>query len=210
MVQVDIQSDPPAPAREERKEGAQSGFMKSLVELVKKDDRAALARLRRTAGKEPGDAYEAFRYVAGYTDGLRPWPEQCRYLVAGLFAMHPPKRLGDDRVAPFPAGTLGAAFVRLIAPPNANRRDSVERRFTQVLAAGRDQLPDQLRQAISLLRSGDVAVNWQQLLWDMERWEDVDHRVQRGWAKEFWKLPVKEEDGANNTTDEAATDDQSE
>jgi CRISPR system Cascade subunit CasB len=194
----------PGEASGEQASGARDGFMRSLVELAEQEDRGALARLRRTAGKSPAEAFEAYRYVAAYTEGVSPWQEVSRYLIAGLFAMHPPRPLGAGRVERFPNESLGDAFARL-APRGSARRDAVERRFTQLLAADRDELPDQLRQAISLLQAGDVAVNWQFLLWDVDRWEEEAHTVQRRWARAFWKLPKKIEEG-----DDGESEDESE
>lgn len=179
-------------------------FVRSLVELAEQDDRAALARLRRTAGKSMEEAIESYRYVAPYTEGIFGWRERCRYLIAGLFASHPPRLIGEKRVERFPSGDLGEAFARL-APRGAPNRDAVERRFTQLLAADGDELPDQLRQAISLLQAGDVPVNWQILLWNIERWQEQEHRVQRDWARAFWKLPRKPEEG-DESEDESETD----
>lgn len=196
---VATRSTPIEPRGEERVQGEETqvfrdGFIRSLIELAERDDRAALARLRRTAGKGPAEAFEAYPYVAPYTERLDSWPEACRYLIAGLFALHPPKRIGEKRVERFSDENLGEAFARL-APRGSSRRDAVERRFTQLLAAGPEELPDQLRQAISLLQAGDVAVDWRKLLWNIERWQHAGHRVQREWARAFWQLPKREEEG---------------
>jgi CRISPR type I-E-associated protein CasB/Cse2 len=39
------------------------------------------------------------------------------------------------------------------------------------------------------LKSKDVPVNWNQLLWDLQNWEkreDPKYSVQKKWARSFW------------------------
>lgn len=64
--------------------------------------------------------------------------------------------------------------------------DALERRFTALLAAHPDDLPDYLRQAVSFLKSKDVPINWNQLIWDLQKWNDEDRRIQKEWARSFW------------------------
>jgi CRISPR system Cascade subunit CasB len=63
----------------------------------------------------------------------------------------------------------------------------LERRFTVLLSAHVDDLPFYLRQAISFLKSKEVAVNWNQLLSDLLNWDHPDHFVQKAWARSFWE-----------------------
>jgi len=189
------------PAAAPRLDPQARGLIEQLVALVGKEDRGALAQLRRSAGKEPGEAAGVFQYVVPYVPGRTPhrtddrsdWIETCRYLVAGLFALHPPALLPNRTVAPMPSDSLGAAFNRM-APRGAGNREAMERRFSQLLVADAEELPDRLRQAISLLRAADQAVDWRWLLADLERWRARDRLVQRRWAQDFWRLPERERD----------------
>ena len=60
-----------------------------------------------------------------------------------------------------------------------------------LLSAHPDDLGDYLRQAVSLLKSKDVPVNWQRLLKDVLAWKRRDERprlkVQKRWARNFWR-----------------------
>jgi CRISPR system Cascade subunit CasB len=94
------------------------------------------------------------------------------FMVASLFALHPDTT---------DAGNLGTSFRRI-----GNPSESIEKRFVALLNAHSDDLPDHLRQAISLLRSNEVRVNWLQLLRDIEGWNRDDRIVQRKWAAEYW------------------------
>ncbi|MFI9388975.1 type I-E CRISPR-associated protein Cse2/CasB [Kutzneria sp. NPDC052558] len=148
-----------------------------VVEL-QSDARRTLARLRRSL-TGPRHEVEAYEFVFAHNP---PRSEQDAWLLlAGLYATHPqPQRNAGPR-------TLGGSL-RILA---AKRGDSVTRRFTQLLTVDRAALPHYLRQAVQLLRSDDVAVNYTQLLADLtvlltENWlSDHAHRVRLEWARDY-------------------------
>ncbi len=144
-------------------------YLKSLVE---KDDRAALAALRRGLGKAPGTEPEMYRYIVPLLpENAYPNQERAFYLIASLFASHPVSA---------PKGNLGNHLAQARGENNA---DALERRFTALLSAHSDDLPNYLRQTISLLKSQDVPVNWNQLLKDLLWWND---KARKSWATAFW------------------------
>jgi CRISPR system Cascade subunit CasB len=150
-------------------------FVSHLEKLQRQDDRAALARLRRGLGKEPGTAPETYPLVQPWLpDNLPRWREDAFYLVACLFASHP---------EPGGSGNLGASFARLAA---ARDSASIEQRFVALLNCHADDLPGHLRHAVSLLTSSAVPVDWRQLLRDVQRWGHPSRSVQRQWARQFW------------------------
>ncbi len=146
--------------------------------------RTALAALRRGLGQPPGQAPEMFRYVTPFipTDA-GVWQEECYFLIASLFGLHPEST---------EIGNMGDHYSRLRQSADDA---AVERRFMALLAAHPDDLDTYLRQAVSLLKSKDVPVNWSQLLWDVLAWNDPDRRlrVTKAWARAFWKGPSEED-----------------
>ncbi len=145
-----------------------------------REDRAALARLRRGLGRQPGTVADMFPYVAPWVPPDAPRPlEDAYYLVAALFASHPDA--GGS-------GSMGDHFRRVVVDDPASA-DAVERRFTALLAAHPDDLAFYLRQAVSFLRSRGVPVDWHQLFADMCRWAHPHRPVQRRWARAFWGRP---------------------
>lgn len=95
-------------------------------------------------------------------------------LVASLFALHP---------AEGGSGNLGAAFARLRA---SDRTESTEKRFLALLNCHRDDLTNHVRQAVCLLKSKEIPVNWDQLIEDLLNWDNPDRLVQKDWAKSYW------------------------
>jgi CRISPR system Cascade subunit CasB len=150
-------------------------FVSHLEKLRAADDRAALARLRRGLGKEPGTAVEMFPLVQPWLPANMPRSqEDAFFLVAALFAAHP---------EPGDIGNFGQSFARL-----AEKREiaSIEKRFVALLNAHKDDLANHLRHAVSLLASDSIPVNWRQLLADIQWWGHPERFVQRDWAKGFW------------------------
>jgi CRISPR system Cascade subunit CasB len=154
-------------------------FVEYLEKLHSAEDRAALAALRRSLGKTPGEAAEAHRYVLHFHPAV--WEEPAYYLVAGLFALHPAswrREAGDKRPTNF-----GASFAWLRSNTDS---DSIERRFVALLDCHENDLAEHLRHAVSLLRSKEIPVNWAQLLKDLRNWNHEDRFAQRSWARSFW------------------------
>jgi CRISPR system Cascade subunit CasB len=155
-------------------------FIDRLKHLADGQERGALASLRRGLGKPPGTVAEMYRYVEpflGDLGGGARFKESAFYLVAALFALHP--KSTDE-------GNIGTHLAKTRTDAGA---DALERRFTALLAAHPDDLPDYLRQAISFLKSKEEPVNWLQLLRDLQNWEkrdDLKFSVQKHWARSFW------------------------
>ncbi len=144
-----------------------------------RDDRAALASLRRGLGQAPGTVADMYRYVVPWLpDDVPRRREDAYYLVAALFAFHP---------AAGGVGNMGDHFARTRDPQGGDT--AIERRFTALLAAHPDDLGFYLRQAVSFLRSKEVPINWHQLLSDVMNWGRPERHVQAEWARAFWGRP---------------------
>ncbi len=165
-------------------------FVAYLESLAQREDRGALAALRRGLGQPPGTVAAMYPYVVPWLpDEARPWQEAAYYVVAALFALHP---------APGGVGNLGDGFRRAERPAEGAesdaRNEANERRFVALLAAHPDDLAERLRQAVSYLASQDVPVNWGQLFQDLAHWGDVSRRVQNRWAQSYWGRVRQEPD----------------
>ncbi len=152
-------------------------FVKFLEEELK-DDRAALARLRRGLGKKGGTT-EMYRYVAPFLppDKGNQWEWQNtanrHFLIASLFAIHP-ESAGRG-------SSMGKVFRAMMA-----ESPSVEKRFEHLLSVDVDDLDGHLRQAVLLAKSKEVWVDFHLLFEDVKRWDHRNRSVQMCWAREFW------------------------
>jgi CRISPR system Cascade subunit CasB len=161
-------------------------LIQHLMDLARREDRAALAALRRGLGKPPGTVPETFPHVTPYIPSSdntphREWPY---YLVGSLFALHPETGAKGD---------LGWTCRQLGEHPSA------EARFRTLLASNQDELPDRLRQIVSLARSAPrrTPIDWALLLKHLRYWTHPDGWVQRQWARSYW---------APSSTESLATD----
>lgn len=164
-------------------------FIARLEKLVQKEDRGALATLRRGLGKEvPFDTYRFMPFKR------TPWQEDAALLIGPLFAYwhqgeEKPQRAGEK-------DNLGASMLALVnamVREKTNRDDAtkdamkrVERRFSALLNCHADDLKPHLRHAVSRLKSKEVPINWRLLLRDVQQWSHEDRWVQREWARSFW------------------------
>lgn len=151
----------------------------------RKGDRGLLAALRRVLGDELAFSPEAARFVERFIAPEATQAEaEAAYLIAALFAHYPHhvRREGYARDRSL-GRTLRAARFR-----EGQVDQGVERRFIALLDAPREELPTHLRQIVQLLESRvQEPIDYEQLYWDVLRWEDPERRVQRVWAEAFWR-----------------------
>lgn len=160
-----------------------------------RDDRAMMASLRRGLGQTAGVVPEVSRVIQRrLAPDAPPWLESAYYLIAPLFAFHSTE--GGT-------GNVGNHF-RALCAPGEEPPTNVERRFTALLASDPDDLDDVLRQAVSLLKSKDVPVNWHELLRDVQEWKHPNEerrvRVQKKWSRAFWRAPQSASPTDSNQT----------
>ncbi len=155
---------------------SKNAFIDYLCGLAAREDRGALAHLRRGLGKPPGTVPQMYPYVAPWLPRERSRQEDVCYLVAALFASHPEHSDAMGSMGDTMRGTGQAS----------GNMDSVERRFVTLLNAHADELPDHLRHAVALAKSRGISVNYGDLLMHLQHWDHPERWVQRRWASDFW------------------------
>jgi CRISPR system Cascade subunit CasB len=156
-----------------------NSFVTHLETLRDREERGALAVLRRGAGSPPGTVAAMYPHILPWVPRQR-WAEDVAYVIGSLFALHP---------QPGGTGNLGKALSTI---PGQAERKSLEDRFVALLNSHRDDLPHHLRQAVSLLKSKEIPIDWSQLLGDILHWDHERRFVQQQWAREFWHEKEKE------------------
>lgn len=151
-------------------------FLNFLFEQSEKKERGVLAALRRGLNAPPGEDLNMVRYIARFIPDFERGTskEKIYYLVAALFAYHQ-IAIND--------GNFGNHMQKTVSE---NNEEATERRFVILLNAHQDDLADYLRQAVSLLKSKEIGIHWQQLLNDLMYWDHPERFVQRNWANSFW------------------------
>jgi CRISPR system Cascade subunit CasB len=143
-------------------------FVQHLYDLAAREDRAALAELRRGFS----NPLAALPYVVPFLrkDASRR-EEEALSLVASLFALYP---------------TPGHMSLAKALALCAKESDSIELRFRALLDSDPEDLPTHLRHAVSLVRSKDLAVDYDDLLRAIRWWNREDKDRQRAWARDYW------------------------
>jgi len=173
------QTEPQSKQKEERRDP----FIKFLVD--NRDDRALMASLRR--GLAQPKCAEVSRIVQCWLSEDSPrWFEDAYYSIAPLFGLY------HDEITS--KGNMGSHFRELAENLKRPQDDEIprnlERRFMQLLSSDANGLDDGLRPAISLLKSNEIAVNWQQLLDDIIAWKHTEDRRDQArlrWSRAFWR-----------------------
>lgn len=182
----------------------------------KKLNRAALAELRRVLGKPINKAFPAYKYVCKWTENVREgWDTECFYLVASLFAVYQQGQFDNNKNRlswhheedlKWYQTNFGASFRRFELKMQEDENDSetetqkrknVEKRFSVLLNSRSTDLPVRLRQAVLLLASKEIRIDWVRLLEDLLSWKRNEETFsaqnrkispQRSWAQSFYKI----------------------
>jgi CRISPR system Cascade subunit CasB len=156
-----------------------------------REDRAALARLKRCAGRrleECPEAFSLFYRLLPPAASQGSWEESACFLVATLFPLAPERGWGN----------LGESLRKLADHAVQERGDedaraSLDRRMTALLDCSAEQLPFRLRQTIRLLESKTltedgkrIGIDWRTLLDDVIGWSHPDRYVQKRWARGYF------------------------
>jgi CRISPR system Cascade subunit CasB len=162
-----------------------------LVQLKERDDRAALAALRRGLGKPAGTVPEMFPYVEPFIP-VNEYASHvdAAYLVASLFGLHPNHGEPSEEARSRQQRGFGASLARIRRREGSTDEDEgVTRRFGALLNCDREALPTHLRHVMTLLhsRSAETVIDYGQLYNDIIDWEAPDRRTQRNWAAGFWR-----------------------
>lgn len=174
-------------------------FIDYLYSLAFDQRRGALADLRRGLSDPPATSPVMFPYVARWVpeSARYAWTEKVYYLVAALFAYYQSggSSGGKQRII---TGNFGDHCRD--AAKKKSQSASFEMRFSSLINTNKDDLPVILRQMVSLLKSADVPINWDQLFHDLCRWSTESQYVQRQWANSYWasKQTPEEENQTKN------------
>lgn len=157
-------------------------FVLHLQNLAQ-NNRGALAALRRSTGFAPGTYPPAFPYVERFVPAESHAEDSYRqslYVTAALFSRHPQHAEGQS---------LATALGKLMQVRNSG---SIEQRFVALLAADAEDLPQYLRQIVSLLAADGYGVDYISLQQDLARYLnpyqfEARDKIRQRWARDFYR-----------------------
>lgn len=154
---------------------------------------AALARLRRGAGKPPGELLDileftlAEEFLVGAPDTGSTREEHAAHISMTFYALHQQSRGEPMHLR---GKGLGAALRALHAGNPNEVPEPIRRRFRVLgTATSFAELTHHLRGAVQLLRGGGVALDYGRLADQLVDWQRPGHRsrVQLRWGREFYR-----------------------
>jgi CRISPR type I-E-associated protein CasB/Cse2 len=170
-------------------------FVEQLAQIVADPDPARRAALRRNAGipmeEARSNALAAFFGLA-HDSGLDKRYLKVAWLVAGLYASHPPLRTDTDANAQGSSQESTRSFaqaLRLLAvrSQGGDRKTvegtPIEHRLQRLLDSDRDQLGPQLRGLIAQLGHEGISFDWVEFAVDLYFWGPW---TKLRWAEKFW------------------------
>lgn len=147
---------------------------------------SALARLRRGAGKRPGEVLDVLEFTVSETffvgaQSAATHHENAAHLAVTLYALHQQSR--GERMHRRGAD-LGSALRLLNSGPPP---DPIVRRFRMLgTADSLDELSHHLRGVVQLLRTAGQPLDYARLADQLVAWQDGHRsRVQLAWARGF-------------------------
>jgi CRISPR system Cascade subunit CasB len=168
--------------------------------------RAALAKLRRGLGKEPGSQADLWPYTLQGLDALNPYyfskdgtptsAEWATHLAMTLFALH--QQSSEPKKDPMHrAGvSLGAAVRQLVNCRGPMAENAIKRRLDALMTADSiDELSRHLRSMVQLLRAEGIALDYARLAEDIHQFQDTAqrNRVRLRWGQDYYKRTKEEE-----------------
>lgn len=167
-----------------------------------KGDPGALAALRRSLGKAPGETIDACavveRFIPDLDPPLRDREHEAFYLVAGLFALHPHHGAPDEESR---SRSLGRTLRAIRFREDNSEDPGIERRFMAMLDADWKTLPTHLRSLFQLLGRTDARVDYVQLYADILEWDRPGAHVKLRWAGDFWRQTQRTESDTASTSE---------
>jgi CRISPR type I-E/ECOLI-associated protein CasB/Cse2 len=151
--------------------------------------RAALAKLRRGAGKPPGSIPYIWEMTIGalsddilYRDD-RDRAEWAVHIALTLFATQ--KQGADNTVSGIAGGSFGTAVATLCNPDN---RESITRRFNAaVMSDTVEQLSVHARSLTGMLKGGGSDFDYPRFAKDLYYWQFDPEKTRLNWGRDYWR-----------------------
>ncbi len=161
-------------------------FLDQLQQWVKRDDRAALANLRR--GFSETTEHRAWPYLAEWCDLANDRDRTIwRTIAAGAATLESSANTGN----------LGVTLRELALGRSAEKKDealnSFAGRFRRLLACDSvGELCDHLTPIFRAAKQKEIPVNFRQLFWDLVKWGNDPQAVRTRWAQAYWGVRTEE------------------
>lgn len=179
-----------------------SGFVEYLHNLLKEENRRALAVLRRAITNE-GIDFSAYTIIGSRLPNLKPSDNYNSYLLTACLFAHHQIPANNGRSLGYSAQLLERKL-REKRKDLTQRNESLDHRFSNILNAHNEDLGIYLRHFFSLLKANEIPVDYTKLLQDLRVWHYDSKQAQMKWARDYWVNQKSEDESGEKTTSDAS------
>lgn len=169
-------------------------YLKDLQEARESNPsaKAIIAKLRQGAG-DPLQNPNLFAHLHKVIpEGQSKRHEDSYLQVACLFSLHLLHETAVKEATPHKTHRNFGTSLKQLKSKLGTGANSLDLRFNALLNADQEDLYQMIRPLVQRLRSEGVTIDFAQLLRDFLDWEHTEQRVQRSWAKQYYRSSDEE------------------
>lgn len=171
------------------------------------EDPGQRSALRSGLGRPLDECQRMHRLIAAKVPEERDDRQRAYYAVAAMIASLP-RQARDEPPADTPVGrTFGQCLAEGVGR-GILRESTAEARLDLLTRQSVDGLHRHLPAAVRLLADRPSAIDWAQLLLDLQRWEDNRGKIARRWLQSFYRTRLKADLEAAQEADDSGHDPQ--
>lgn len=165
-------------------------FVIEVFELC--EDPGKRSALRSGLRRPLDECHRMHKVIAAKVPDERDNRQRAYYAVAAMIASLPPQARGEPPSDALTSRTLGQCLAEGVNR-GVLRESSAEARLDLLTRQSVDGLHRHLPAVVRILADQLTALDWAQLLLDLQRWEDNRDRIARRWLQSFYRTRFKDE-----------------
>ncbi|MBX6765662.1 MAG: type I-E CRISPR-associated protein Cse2/CasB [Actinomadura rubrobrunea] len=166
------------------------------------EDPGRRSALRSGLGRPLDECHRMHKVIAAKVPEDRDTRQRAYYAVAAMIASLPPQARGEPP-ADTPAGRNFGQCLAEGVGRGVLRESAAEARLDLLTRQSVDGLHRHLPAVVRILADSPSAIDWAQLLLDLQRWEDNRDQIARRWLQSFYRTRFKADLEAAQAADDS-------
>jgi CRISPR system Cascade subunit CasB len=158
----------------------ETDFLEHLHKRIANDN-GAKAALKRALSGEPKHLRSVYSLVLPYLDGIPDWKQDHIWIPVVCLSVYYPQPIRGKK------HNFGHSCRQLA---NKTESEGMERRFRALLDTTLADIQTPITALVRQMKSKEVAIDYPQLIFDLNGWEHPDQYIQDKWARTFWGVPT--------------------
>lgn len=162
----------------------QNNFLASLHKRIAHDN-GAKADLKRALSGEKKHLRNIYSLILPYLGGIAEGKQDNIWIPVACLSVGYPQPIREQQ------NNFGYSCRQLA---NKTESEGIERRFRALLDTASSDLQTPITALVRQMKSKEIAIDYPQLIYDLERWEHPDQYIQDKWARTFWGVAQIEQE----------------